>query len=322
MKRIYSLFALPFALSACGPSPLDALRAGLPTSDAVQLSVPAAAGQRLEGIGQQQQAVLGDRSFYYGVTRGVTVVVNLGTGLVLGLVKVITDQPPTSFQGRRAVWGPYTDPLSPTTWRFTATDDGQHLYSYSLQGKAKQDPDSAYKVILSGTHVAATDSGGHPIRGFGSGNFLVDWDQARTLPESDPNAMGTGAFNYSRLSGTAPVQIDVTFTQVFDQTSQQRVNANYSYVQIPRGDGMFQFSSYRRASSGSGFERLAIESRWKPSGAGRSDVIVTPGAPPPTINECWDEFFSSRYLSVSYDPAQNYGNVADCAFAPAEYSSL
>src|SRR5262249_25263759 len=321
MKRIYLLLALPFAIAACGGSSIDEMRAGLPTSDAVQLKVPGSSGQALEGIGQQQQAVQGQQSFFYGVTRVVTVVVNVGTGLVLGLVKAITDNPPTSYDGHVAIWGPHTDPLSPTTWRFTATDNGHHQYSYSLEGKAKQDPDSAYKVVLSGVHVAAVDSHGHPIRGFGSGNFLIDWDQARTLPQSDPNAMGTGAFSYSRLSASAPVEIDVTFTQVYDAVAQQRVNANYSYVQAPGADGMFQFSTYRRVNTS--VERLAIESRWKSTGAGRSDVIVAPGAPPATINECWDQYFISQFQRVSYDPLQNYGNEAtDCAFMPAEYPSL
>lgn len=322
MKRIYLLFALPFAITACGGSNLDAIKAGLPTSDTVQLSVPASPGQHLENLGQQQQALRGTPSFFYGVTRVVTVVVNLGTGLVLGLVKAITDNPPTSFDGHVAVWGPYTDPLSPTTWRLTATDNGHHQYSYSLEGKAKQDPDSAYKVILSGVHVAATDSSGHPIRGFGSGNFLIDWDKARTLPQSDPHSMGTGAFSYSRLSPSAQVEIDVTFTQVYDDTTQQPVNALYKYVQAPGADGMFQFSTYRPIRSSS-VERIAIESRWKATGAGRSDVIVAPGAPPATINECWDQFFNSQFLRVSYDNSQNYGNEAtDCAFVPAEYPSL
>src|SRR5712692_2611171 len=192
MKRMY-LLALPLAISACGGSSLDAIRNGMPTSDTVQLRVPTQSGQALEAVGQPPQAVRGQTSEFYRLTRDVTVVVNLGTAVVLGLVKAITDNPPTSFQGHVAIWGPFTDPLSPNTYKLTVTDNGHHQYSYELEGKAKLDPDSAYKVILSGVHVAATDSSGHPIRGFGSGTFLIDWDAAHSLPEHDDN-VGTAAF--------------------------------------------------------------------------------------------------------------------------------
>lgn len=320
MKRI-CLFALPLSIAACGGSSLDAIRNGLPTSDTVHLSVPARSGQALEDVGQQQQAVRGETSSFYRLTRDVTGVVNLGTAVVLGLVKAVTDNPPTSFSGNLAIWGPYTDPLSPNTYRLTATDNGHHQYSYALEGKAKQAPDSAYIIILSGVHVAATDSSGHPIRGFGSGSFLIDWDKAQTLPEHDAN-VGTGAFSYSRTSAAAPVEINVTFTQVRDLISQQLINVNYKYVQAPAADGMFQFSTYQRNSSGN-LQRLAIESRWKQTGAGRSDVVLNPGSPPPTINECWDSLFTSQYLHVSYDASQNYGvEASDCVFATAEYSTL
>jgi len=95
-------------------------------------------------------------------------------------------------------------------------------------------------------------------------------------------------------------------------------------TESPGGDGLFQFSTYQNTQAG-GIERFAIESRWKNNGAGRSDVIVTGGAlsQPATINECWDQFFNSQFLQVSYDPSQNYGVEATaCVFIPAEYSPL
>jgi len=136
--------------------------------------------------------------------------------------------------------------------------------------------------------------------------------------------VGTAAFSYSRTSAAEPVEIDVAFKQVLDRTSQQRIDANYLYRQEPGADGKFQFSTYHPANSG-GYERLAIESRWKVTGAGRSDVLVSGGSliAPATVNECWDQFFSSQFWRASYDPSQNYGNESiDCAFSPAEYSSL
>ncbi len=137
MHRILLLvLALPTLLIACGGSSIDDLRSGLPSSDTVQLNVPKPAGQALE-TGQAQQAAQGLVAYFYLVTRGVTELVNGGTGLVLLLVRSVTDYPPTSFNGHVAVWGPYTDPLQSNTYRLTATDLGNHQYGYVLEGNGK-----------------------------------------------------------------------------------------------------------------------------------------------------------------------------------------
>src|SRR5262249_21838012 len=116
MHRIQLLvLALPTLLIACGGSSIDDMRNGLPSSDTVQLNVPKSAGQALE-MGQAQQAALGQTASFYIVTRTVTELVNGATGLVLLLVKSVTDNPPTSFNGHVAVWGPYTHALSSHTY--------------------------------------------------------------------------------------------------------------------------------------------------------------------------------------------------------------
>jgi hypothetical protein len=289
----------------------------------VQLNVPKQAGQALE-MAQAQQAAVGDPSVFYRVTREVTQLLNGATGLVLLLVRSVTDNPPTSFKDHEAIWGPYTDPLQRNTYRLTVHDLGHHQYSYVLEGKAKWDPDSAFVAILTGTHNAATDSHGRPIRGFGSGSFLIDWDAAHSLPDHGDD-VGTGEFTYSRLSPVSQVEIDVTLTQVLDRTTLQRVNVKYSYVQTPGGDGMFRFSTFNQPGA-IAIIRLSIESRWKNNGAGRADVEYlipnpTPAAPA-TANECWNELFMSVYFHYSQDPSQDYGKESDCAFSPAEYSTL
>ncbi|HME91115.1 MAG TPA: hypothetical protein VKE49_06810 [Myxococcaceae bacterium] len=322
MHRIRLLvLALPTLLIACGGSSIDDMRSGIPSSDTVQLNVPKPAGQALE-MGQAQQAAQGQVAFFYLVTRGVTELVNGGTGLVLLLVKSVTDNPPTSFNGHVAVWGPYTNPLESNTYRLTVTDLGNHQYSYVLEGKAKWDPDSAFVAVLTGTHHAATDSHGRPIRGFGSGSFSINWDAAHSLPDHGDD-VGTGEFTYSRLSPVSQVEIRVTFTQVRDASTGQRVNATYSYVSVPGGEGMFRFSTFNNQSTT--MIRASIESRWKNTGAGRSDVQYISNPTPSTaatVNECWNDLFLSVYLHNSADPSQNYGKESDCAFSPAEYSPL
>src|SRR5262249_24397206 len=130
MKRA-SLVISALVIAACGgQSSIDSFRNGIPSRDMVALNVPPSSGQALESTGQQQQSLLGAQSEFYTLTRVVTLVVNTGTALVLELLKAIVQCPPTSFDGHVAVWGPYTDALSPNTWRFTVRDLGQNTFSY------------------------------------------------------------------------------------------------------------------------------------------------------------------------------------------------
>lgn len=322
MKRIVVL-ALPAILIACGKDGADPFRQAIPKAEAVALHVPAREGQALSGTAQRQDALEGERSGFYALTRAVTLTVNAGTVAVLGLVKGITDHRPTSLQGDVAVWGPHTDPLSPNTYRLTVTRNRDHDYSYVLDAKGKNEPDTAFRAILSGSHLVATDASGEELEGFGNGTFLIDWDQMQSLPEHDDH-VGAATFVYTRLSASSNVQIDVAFRQVKDRETGQRVDADYRYVATPSAGGSFDFKIIKNLDAQPALETMTIRSRWEQTGAGRSDVKAKGGDLPgeATASECWDENFDSRFLSLSYAPSQNYGSEAACAFSPAEYSTL
>lgn len=325
MKR-HLLFAATLLAAGCGPDRALEFRRGFPKSADVKIEVPAKSGQALEGVSQRQDALEGDRSGLYLITRGVTVVVNGGAGLVLGLVKAITDHPPTSISGNQAVWGPHTDPLSPNTHRFTVTKNKANDYSYTLEAKGKSEPNGSFRVILSGTHLVATDAAGQPMEGFGSGTFLIDWNEGQKLPEHGPE-VGTAEFTYSRSSPGAKVEINVTFTQVKDGETGQLVDALYRYAATPGQGGSFDFGVIKNLDNEpakSKLEKATIHSRWLETGAGRSDVKATGGdiTGQGTISDCWDSSFASRYLNLSFAPQANYGGESACAFSPAEYSTL
>ena len=57
-------------------------------------------------------------------------------------------------------------------------------YSYVLAGPAHGAPATAYVPLLSGMHAAATDSHGQPVKGYGNGTLLIDWDKAQTCPST------------------------------------------------------------------------------------------------------------------------------------------
>jgi hypothetical protein len=315
MKRLSAAIVITLSLTGCRQA-ADEYREGLPKASMVKLEVPAKAASALtEGFGQSQQELKGDPSGGYALTRGATVIVNGGALAVLGLVKAITDHPPTSLKENVAVWGPHTEALSPTTWKLTVTRNPPKSYTYALEGKAKTAPDSAYVVVLSGTHTVGAS------KDAGNGTFLLDWDRAQTLPEHDDN-VGTAQFTYSR-DAAGVVTVDTHFSQVKDGESGNRIDADYGYLSNSQG-GTFEFATLKDMGGGTAKERLTINSRWKPTGAGRSDVRASGGdfqGLTATINECWDASFKSQYLNVSYESSQNYGTeAADCAFVGAVYA--
>lgn len=333
MKRILALCAGVLAIVGCGSSKatVSDFRSGVPSSASVSLSVPTSSTavqtsptQPMLQTGTTQQALQGDPASLYQLTRAVTVGVNLGTVTVLGLIRAITDQTPTSFDGNTAVWGPYTASHSPNTWRLTLMKSGDHTYSYALEGKDKNAPDSSYLVVLSGTHTPALDASGRPERDFGSGTFLIDWDKAQQLPEHDDN-VGTAAFTYARPSLQDTAHIDVAFRGTLRLFTPGTTDADYHWDETPGQGGNFTFTTQTNVDrdANNTLEDLAIKSRWQAGGAGRSDVKATGGdlPSPATVNECWNASFQSTYLNESFDASAGYGTEAtDCVFTSADYA--
>lgn len=318
-KRLTLAAATTLALSACH-GPAEDFRQGVPREEMVKLNVPQSSTSALE-YGQQQSGLKGDHSGFYDLTRGSTVIINGGAVVVLGLVKAITDNPPTSLNGNTAVWGPHTDALSANTWKLTVNKTGAKTYSYALEGKAKTAPDSAYVVVLSGTHTAGA------VEGVGNGDFLLDWDKAQTLPEHDQN-VGSAEFTYSR-DASGKVAVSTHFSQVKDGDTGNRIDADYAYSTTPGQGGDFEFATVKNIDSDASrpaAEHLTVKSRWLETGAGRSDAKATGGdlgSDVAMVNECWDTNFNSQYANFVYTSYHaGYGTEStDCAIQGASYAN-
>ncbi len=325
----------------CGKADDGEFTGSVPTSATVALAVPAASAGGAQAasasdVSVRGGALQGKLAADYVLTRTVVGVVNTATAAVLNLVKDITEYPPTTVEGDTAIWGPGTDPLSANTYRLTVTRVAPHVFTYKLDGKAKTAPDTAFVTVLSGTHTRALDGAGHVMKGFGSGDFTLDFDAADTLPQHDDN-VGQIAFQYSRMSPTATVTIDVDFTGVQDhcdpltcKTSGQIFDAVYAYSATPGSGGDLQYADAKNYDlTTSAKETLSIHSRWLETGAGRTDMQLTggdAGVTAATSSECWDANFGSVYSSASYDPANptlNWGAEANCgAFPTAAFITL
>lgn len=321
-----SLVCAALVVVGCGRMDTEqSFRAGLPTRDMVEVKAPQQSGQGLEVEGQGEGQGEGEVSELYRLTRDATRSVNGSTLAVLALLEQVTKYPPTSIAGDTAVWGPHTGALDANTWKLSVTRTAPGAYRYELEAKGRSEPDSAFRTLLSGEHVARLDAAGEPVEGFGTGQFTLDWDQAQTLPEHD-GSVGKMIATYSRPDETGTASLQVDFRQVRDdQDASKRVDARYGYRATPGSGGEFDFVLLTNWYAGTTPERLSIKSRWQQAGAGRSDVRVSGGDLPGTaeVNECWDTAFASRYLRASYDPRVGYGTEAtDCAFSTALYSSL
>lgn len=325
------------AAVGCGKVDDGEFSGSVPTKETVALEVPSAAAGTAtaatsSNLSVRGGALLGDVAKDYVLTATVVGVVNGATAAVLDLVRDITLLPPTSVSGDTAVWGPGTDPLSANTYRLTVTRTAPHVFTYKLDGKGKNAPDTAFVTVLSGTHTRAVDADGKVMHGFGSGNFTLDFDASATLPQHDNN-VGQVAVEYSRTSPTATVTINVDFTGVQDhcdpltcQTSGQIFDAVYAYSATPGNGGDLQYADAKNyVATTSAKETLEIHSRWLETGAGRTDMQLAGGELGSTVqtsNECWDANFHSVYSNTTYDPSLDWGAEASCAFTAAAYASL
>ncbi|HEY2904115.1 MAG TPA: hypothetical protein VGL59_26235 [Polyangia bacterium] len=337
MNNIAIVLLAPLALlSACAKMDADDFRDGVPTRDAAELKVPGSDTTTTTGaltatgdIATTKSALLGERAEFYTFTRTVTAGVNGGTIFILGLVKTITTFPPSSLKGDVAVWGPYTDPLSPNTWRLTVTRVEMDKFQYVLEARGKTEPDSALLTILSGTHTRGVDGKGIAREGFGAGTFTLNWDNAQKLPEHDTN-IGVAAFTYARPNLTDPTTIDVNFTGIKDDKTGEIHDAIYQYAATPGAGGDFQYEAMEDftpdpGNTGTMKEKVTVHSRWKEDGAGRSDWKLAGGdlgAVEVTTNECWDSNFASVWKAVSIPLQPTWGAESSCAFSPADYSTL
>ncbi|MCP3143697.1 hypothetical protein [Pyxidicoccus xibeiensis] len=321
-----SLLCAALVFAGCDNAKNDeaSFREGLPSKEMVEMKSPKPNGQGLTAFyGQGQQAE------YYQLTVGAALTVNGGTLWVLNLLEEIVKHTPTSIEGDVAVWGPHTDALSPTTWKLTVTRTDDDSYSWVLEGKGKNEQDSAFRAILSGTHTVAVDDEGERVKGYGSGEFLIDWDKSRTLPGENQEDMGTAEIRYSRTDAQAASSVQAEFRQVRDEAVENgRVDASYAYKQAPGAGGELDFVIKKNIDTDptrARVENLAIKSRWEATGAGRSDIKLSGGDLFGTaeVSECWDSNFLSAYFAVSFNPALGYGAVSACGtFSTAVYSTL
>ena len=316
------------ALSACGGDPTSLeqrSRNALPTADTVAVSNPKSAAKTLRDRGgagsfttDEEFSTVGDASTWYQTTYNLGVGINGAVIWTLGLIKAISELPPTSCTTDTCTWGPGSGALDRADWelvvRYDATKDE---YGYALLGRAKAGGDGQFHAVVEGLAKSSVT----PHRG--SGQFQVDFDASKLL---NPDSADQGKLQVS-YSNAVPGhgRIDAVFLGVKDgDHAGQSDNAAYGFDEDPSGGGSLEIA-FRNLTSQ---DTVALHSRWLPTGAGRSDVGVlihgNGGTFTASASECWGAppFRVTYFTSTdSHDLGPDSGKASDCAFEGAKPAS-
>ncbi len=309
-----------FGLTGCVAQPddeLESARQALPQQQSVQLNGPEShAAQTRSDAGAAPASA--PYATFYTFTRGVRDGVNRITAAVLGTVWYIVNTKPTSHEGLEIVWGPYTDSLEPTAWRFRVTNKGGQEYDYVLEGRPKTSTSNQdFRTVLSGIGYPKGDER------HGDGTFTIDLDVARALdPVAHPDDSGTIVVTHD-LPATIteeflplPRTIEVS---VLPSNSSAHLHVLSIAGEDSSGrlvvDGLADIDESKKTA----LEDVTVKSEWNPLGEGRADVTLANGdipaaMSPVTVVECWDQQFKQSYYNDSAGIAATAGSVTACAF--------
>ena len=317
-----TLSALPLlAALACGGahSFKDQSRDALPSKDTVAMGAPTSSGAASSSSGAPsgltQDSTAGQHSPFFDLTVGVSATFNGGTALMLGIVEAITTYEPTSCTAESCTWGPWHGPFDYNDYKLVVSKAGDG-FDWDLSGR---------DIHAQATAAFTSFISGHAIPGaqkhHGSGNFLIDFDAAATLPGPHD---ATGTLDVTKYTNVGPAQLEVTYLGAKDgQHAGQFDNILYSYANDTTGGGDLDFAVHNTTSN----DNFSVHSRWKNSGTGRADVKGTGGGVSVQLSECWGAapfqvvyFSSSITLNIPPFGGPVSGDVSACAYADAAFS--
>jgi hypothetical protein len=312
-----------------GPTPtstsLDVrAKSALPSKSTVAVGTPsasAAAPQHLKVVAGDpgaQASTVGGVSSWYLTTVSLAGSVNGSVIAVLGMLETITELPGASCTATTCTWGPGSGPLEAVDWKLvvnyvTSTDS----FTYAFSGRAKAGGDGLFHDVLTGTAKPSA----LPHRG--SGTFTID-NAASHLLNPTNHDQGNLQVSYSNAT-PGQGHLDVTFLGFPDGDHPgQNINAVYRFDEAGTGNGGGLEVATHNLASG---DRATIHSRWKGTGAGRSDAAVSVASPQyaASLSECWGAppfrvtYFTS---SAPFFLGANSGTSTDCAFPAAATSTL
>lgn len=293
---------------ACGAAdgPAASFLAALPSRQTLEVSAPDGGPE-----GQLQGSAPVETAQLYVLTRQTTAAVDGLVGGALDMLGAIARTPPSAVSPDGAAWGPFTDALSPVTWRLSISrlGPGQHAFQLEIRPKAGADVD--FQAILQGESEGSTQDGPS------LGTFSVDLSLAQRLdPVGNPNV---GEILASWNAQTNRRDVHVVLAGVH-APSEPPASADVGAVLFPDGSGALAFDAAANlVVSGNVVEVGRVGSHWIATGAGRADAEVhqVDGGWGAQLTECWNASFDRVYLraETSGGDGGTEGDPSACVFA-------
>jgi hypothetical protein len=273
---------------------VDQYREAVPSAGAVAVDGPDTTGTSGRNAASGARGTLTDGmtapapAYWYTFTRDVRDGVNIVTAAILVTVSFVVHTEPSSVSEDEAVWGPFDgDALDPVSWRLTVTRIGD-----------RQSP----------SH--------------GDGSFTLDLDNSRRLdPSRHADDRGTVTIEHDlpRDIGRRVNALPRVITATVDPgTGESLVIGSTANTDHTGSLGVTAVVDIDDVKDGVN-EDVSIASRWRETGAGRSDITIAGGSLPadlPVVNatECWGENFARVYYGDSIDFAPTEGDASLCAY--------
>ena len=276
----------------------DAIDHAIPTSDQVQIKIPA------------QNRIVGQLAQYYVVTHDATTMFNGGVATILVLVHTIVQQPVTSVSGNVYTWGPWSQALDPAEYKLDVTANADGTYDYTFSGRSKTVANSQFVAVLDG-HA---DPGAGD--GQGNGTFLLDFDASKQVdPIDNANNKGQIGATYDLAARHLGLHIMTT------NDAGTPVAADYAYDAGSDGTGDMTFSAQTDVGGTPALENLTIRSQWLPTGAGRADVRIDGGdlgSAEAIASQCWDNLFAEVFYTDNVGFLPTDGDPTQCAYTDVD----
>lgn len=345
-KKTLALGSLSLALTVAGcgffgTAEDQEYRSVTPSDPQVTIGFPGTKGSSTSraftdgDLESASQAIVGQTSEYYQLTYGISSFVNAGAVELLTLVRVITLFPASAKSVNSRTWGPHTPGgLDPLTYRVVVTKLEPGRYSFAIDARSKESRTDADFVPLLDGEVVPSGSGR------GKGIMNLRFDNRRKL-RSETCEQGTVRYDFDNT--VEPARLDVDFQKVGSVNAQNTLckqeparDAKYHYDRSADASGSFVFdiltNAHRAQDNRPLLEQIVLRSRWKGTGAGRSDVKISGGEVDAdlraigqaqtfvTASQCWDSGFKTTFQTSSPEPLNlvpTEGQETRCAFPSA-----
>ncbi len=247
-------------------------------------------------------ATEGEPAGSWAQTRAAATAYNGILDAVLTLVDQLRLLAPTTRTADSRTWGPFDDANNPGRQvQLVITRSDETHFEWHIDSKPSN---GAFLRMFTGTYDV-TDSARA-----GVGRIVVAVKDFRDVLAVDDTFKQLDEISLDYGTAAFPKFASMGFAFKAGGSSTLSRLGYSSFVQ-PDGSGLLRFSV---ASPGPEVTELELESRWKPTGEGRSVGLVRAGTQQAfTVTECWGTGFTLVYSAQSWPGGVTSGTEAACA---------